>query len=473
MPHHSSLIVKLATQKSSYTLALAAVLLFSLLVADHCRANPHFPTYPAIRHNVAFWEQIYANHSINSAVIHDRNDLSKIYAKVALDDEDLPGARQANARKLTAIEDRYSELLRQLAQGKKPVLAEEKRVAAMFTGPNARNRLMLAADNIRSQRGQKERFQEGVIRSGAYMTAIRRIFSSHGLPAELAYLPHVESSFNVQAYSKDGAAGIWQFTRSTGKQYLRIDAAIDERLDPLIAANAAARYLKNSHQALDNWPLALTSYNYGTAGMVRAKNALGDYERVFREYNEGHFKFASRNFYSEFLAAVKVAQRLESNPAIRLAQPHRSTTHVIPGFIHIKEIQHHFGVSTEAIRQLNPALRPPVFTGEKYLPKGYALRLPAKGSNQLAAATPPPLIFKARQKESPKHLVKHGETASSIARRYRISLQQLIKANALDRRGTIFVGQKLTIPSKTAKSSASNEMGTKKGLSKQPPSRLG
>lgn len=459
--------------KSFYIFALAAVLLFSLLVANSSQANQLFPTYPAIRPNVAFWEQIYANHSINSAVIHDRNDLSKIYAKIALDDEDLPGARQANARKLAAIEDGYAALLGQLAQGKKPVSAEEKRIAAMFTGPNARNRLMRAADNIRSQRGQKERFLEGVIRSGAYMTGIRRIFLSHGLPAELAYLPHVESSFNVEAYSKDGAAGIWQFTRSTGKQYLRIDAAIDERLDPIIAANAAARYLKNSHQDLENWPLALTSYNYGTAGMVRAKNAMGDYERIFREYDEGHFKFASRNFYSEFLAAVKVAQRLESNPAIRLAQPSRSTTHVIPGFIYVKDIQRHFGVSTEAIRQLNPALRPAVFAGEKYLPKGYALRLPVVGNREVAGGTPPALVFKARQKESAKHLVKHGETASSIARRYRISLQQLIKANALDRRGTIFVGQKLTIPTKTAKSSASIEAGPETGRIRQILSRIG
>ena len=398
-----------------------------------------------------FWEQIYATHSINSAVIHDREDLSKIYTKIVLDDEDLPGARQANAQKLAAVQEGYATLLRQLAQGKNPVSREEKRIAAMFTGPSARNRLMRAAENIRSQRGQKERFYEGVIRSGAYMDEIRRIFISHGLPAELAYLPHVESSFNLEAYSKDGAAGIWQFTRSTGKQYLRIDDAIDERLDPLIAANAAARYLKNSHQDLESWPLALTSYNYGTAGMVRAKNAMGSYERIFREYKEGHFKFASRNFYSEFLAAVIVAQRLESNPATRIARPSRAKTHIIPGFIHITDVQRHFAVSAATIRQLNPALRPAVFSGEKYLPKGYALRLPATNTRQVAANTPPAKVLKARQKESAKHLVKHGETASSIARRYRIDLQQLIRANTLDRRGTIFVGQKLTIPVKTAK----------------------
>ena len=76
--------------------------------------------------------------------------------------------------------------------------------------------MAVAADNVRSQTGQKERFLTGVIVSGMYMNDMKKIFRSHQLPEELAYLPHVESSFNTRAYSKFGAAGIWQFMRATG-----------------------------------------------------------------------------------------------------------------------------------------------------------------------------------------------------------------------------------------------------------------
>ena len=168
--------------------------------------------------------------------------------------------------------------------------------------------MAVAAESVRSQTGQRERFLAGVIRSGAYIPAIKQVLRSYGLPEDLAYLPHVESSFNTAAYSKVGASGIWQFTKSTGKTYLRIDQAVDERSDPLIAAHAAAKYLKNSYNQLGTWPLALTSYKYGTAGTKRALNEKGSYERIFTEYNKGHFKFASRNFYAEFLAAKEIAR---------------------------------------------------------------------------------------------------------------------------------------------------------------------
>ena len=156
-----------------------------------------------------------------------------------------------------------------------PTTHNEKRVAALFTGKNRSRDLALAVENVRSQRGQKERFLAGVIHSGRYIQEIKRLFRTYNLPEELAYLPHVESSFNFNAYSKYGAAGIWQFTRETGKGYLTIDQTVDERLDPILAAHAAAKYLKNSYEDLNNWPLALTSYNYGLSGMLRAVNEQG------------------------------------------------------------------------------------------------------------------------------------------------------------------------------------------------------
>ena len=370
-------------------------------------ANGLFPLYESIRPNVAFWEKIYGSVSENTALLHDRRDLSLVYASVTLLDDNVPGAEAWNQTRLEQATAFYQEMLTRLSQGVQPTGAEEARIRAMFSGKNALARMAVAADSIRSQRGLKERFLEGVIRSGAYMPEIKKIFQNYGLPLELAYLPHVESSFIVEARSKVGAAGIWQFTRSTGRDYLRVTEAVDERLDPILAADAAARYLSDNYDKLQNWPLSLTAYNYGANGMLRAKDALGDYERIFREYEEGSFKFAARNFYSEFLAALNVAKRLESDPSIARHQPRPSRQHVVIRPSYIREIEQATGIGREEIGRHNPALLPPVLVGKVPIPQGHKLRLPPATSSLANQAA-----------------VRHaqaGASAAAIGKRYSIN----------------------------------------------------
>ena len=99
-----------------------------------------------------------------------------------------------------------------------------------------------------SSSGQADRFREGLERSSQWEAHIAQTFASQGLPPELAVLPHVESSFDPTAYSKVGAAGLWQFMRSTGRRYLRIDDAVDERMDPFRATEAAAQLLDYNYR---------------------------------------------------------------------------------------------------------------------------------------------------------------------------------------------------------------------------------
>ncbi len=361
-------------------------------------------------------------------------------------DSTLPGGQRTKTTSLEKLHNNYSKLLRKMSVSQKATTAEEKRISALFKGPNRFKEMAKAAKTVRSQTGQKERFIEGVTRSRMYMKTMKEIFRSQGLPEDLAYLPHVESSFNIKAYSKFGAAGMWQFTRGTGKQYLTIDAALDERLDPILATRAAARYLKKSYRFLNNWPLAITSYNYGTAGMLRAVKAKGGYEEIFNNYNEGHFKFASKNFYSEFLAALKVAKKIEamSTAAHRSAQ---SSHHLkLPGFIHVDHIKNHFRLSQKQIKNFNPALLSSVFTGEKLIPKGYSLRLPGTGKVKQRIKLIPSSWYVDRQKRSKFHRVKKGDTAGSIAKLYGVSTKNLQKANNLDKYATIYIRQKLRIP---------------------------
>jgi len=339
-------------------------------------AAENFPLYPSIKANVKFWEDIYSRYTTRQGVIHDTDNLNRVYSVVDLVDWETTNAAQINSDRVKAAKDRVREILLTLGNGIPSRTPEERRIAALF--PPQRHTIFHAArDSIRFQLGQSDRFYEGVIRSGKYLPAFRQIFRSMGLPPELAFLPHVESSFNPKAQSKAGAAGLWQFTRSTGKEYLIINELVDERYDPYIATRAAAELLKGNFERLQNWPLAITAYNYGRNGMLRAVREMGSYENIFMSYDQGAFKFASRNFYPEFLAAMRVASRMESNRRFPFEQPEATVTLQLKEETPAKRIQSSFRVSAESFSRLNPALLRPVLDGEKMIPRNYLVRLPA------------------------------------------------------------------------------------------------
>ena len=439
------------------------IFLFATPLAAFARSN--FPSYPIIEKNVHFWELIYGTYSTSQAVVHDPDDLDIIYTVTPIFSYRLPGASKINKPILKGIKNKYAKILKQLANGVKPQGTEEKRVASLFAKAS-RARLLRAADSVRIQIGQKDRFIEGEIRSGAYIKEIKRIFRQKGLPEELAYLPHVESSFDIRAYSKFGASGIWQFTRSTGKDFLTINYEVDERQDPLLASYAAATFLKRNFNSLQSWPLAITAYNYGPSGMRRAQKAHGSYDKIFKHYKQGYFKFASRNFYSEFLAALKTAKRMEKNPAITLQKPKKTLYYKLPAFIAAQDISTHFNISLRQLRKLNPALRKPVFQGKKYIPKNYILNLPDTQQYAKRLSMLPSSMYHSKQKPTQFYRVKRGDTAGAIAGRFGISLRSLRRANNLNKNAAIFVGQNLRIPGKQQRSPQNAPITIRQGQTK-------
>ena len=422
--------------------------LFSPFLSPGYAAEAPFPQYDVINSNVSFWIKIYADYSTTQAVVHDSVHLDIIYEVIDLEPAEHPGARKVNRKRMRQACERVERVLKRLAADPLAEDADCRRVAALF-GPRADARTFdRARHRVRAQIGQRDRFQAGLVRSGAYIDRMRTILTSYGVPEDLAYLPHVESSFNTHAYSKIGAAGMWQFTRSTGKRFMTVDYVLDERRDPIAATHAAARLLKENHNKLGSWPLAITAYNHGAAGMKRAQAAHGDYPDIFTSYKGRTFKFASRNFYSEFLAARRVASDYQRYfGQLALKAPIRSWSVSLGGFAAVTDLCRYFKVSPKAFRAMNPALRPPVFSGQKYVPKGYVLNLPAHDeSGGLALAENSSELFKPTQKRSRFYTVQRGDTAGKIARMHHVKLNDLILANNMDRRAIVYTRQTIRIP---------------------------
>lgn len=426
----------------------------SLMATPAIAADEPFPEYPCLRANVAFWKKVYAEYPSSKGLLHDSEDLGLVYEVISLAGDDSRQGERGNECMVEAAKQKYKQILLSLAQGRPPADPEEQRVAGLF-GPSLRpERLRAAAENLRFQRCLSDRFQAGLVRSGRYIGQIKNIFSQYGLPSDLAYLPHVESSFDYQAYSKSGAVGIWQLIRATGSRFLTINNSVDERRDPILASHAAAKFLQGNHRKLQSWPLALTAYNHGLTSMLRAKNSLGGYEKIFQTYDGPRFGFASRNFYAEFLAAREIAknyQKYFSN--LRLDDPLQTGVFTMTRAAGIKDLARHFKVDIATLAELNPALAEPVWTGQKYVPKGYQLRLPkatvTDGRLSLPLVNAPPRV--AEKPRHQVHRVKKGDTIGSIAERYGVSQRALIASNQLGPRQTITVGQKLRIPAPEAK----------------------
>ena len=414
-------------------------------------ADEDFPEPKGLQPAVAFWMRVYLEANTDGGLLHDNEYLGVVYENIRF--EGAEGRRKERIK--DARRDHWEQVLRRLALDPTPRDEVEREILQAFERAFGRRPgagdLRAAATRIRFQLGQRDKFREGLIRSGAYEDAMRDVFRRAGLPEDLAYLPHVESSFNIRAYSKYGAAGMWQFMRSTGRLFMNVDYVIDERLDPMVATVGASRLLGDNYRALNSWPLALTAYNHGRGGMLRAKSQFGDdIERIVKNYNSRSFGFASRNFYTQFLAARKILRNYESYfGPIEREEPEPIDEVALPFYADIRDIEQYLGVSRETVQRYNPALRPPVFQSNKRIPKGYVLRLPAgtaPAASERWLASIPSNRRHDDQHESNFYRVRRGDTLQKIAKRHGTSVQRLVAVNNLSRKHHIYPGEVLQIP---------------------------
>lgn len=437
-------------------LLVAAVWAPSAVLAAESLARP-----AGLEPDIGFWRKIFGEVTTNEALVHDNRYLGVVYEKLDLSASTSDGARQ---RTMDAAKAKYSRILTRLAAGERSALGQdERRVLALWAGrPDSRS-LRAAADRVRVQQGLSDRFLEGFVRSGRWQDHIRDSLREAGVPEMLAALPHVESSYNPEARSYVGAAGLWQFTAGTGRRFMRIDGAVDERRDPYRSSEAAARLLKANYGELSSWPLAITAYNHGTGGMRRAIRAVGtdNIETILRNYDGPAFGFASRNFYVSFLAAEEVERNAEKYfGPVRRDAPERLTAIDVPAYLSVSTLEQSLGLSRETLQTYNPSLLPAIWTGRKYVPRGFTLHLPESVSRVEADTRLADISTSERRPAqladpSPRtHKVRSGETLSGIAARYGVSPSRLASLNGLSRKNLIRVGQVLKLPGGAAAASA-------------------
>jgi len=433
------------------TLILVTFLSFLVCSTAWSSADPKlFPRPKGLEPAVQFWTKVFTEVNTKEGYIHDDSYLDVICEKFKFDPK---LTRRQNQKRLKREKEKIVKILRSLSRGKRSGLSsEEKRILALWPEDVSNSTLRGATDRVRFQLGQKDKFKAGLIRSGRWRDYILDNLKKKGLPREILALPHVESSFNPKAYSPAGAAGLWQFTRSTGRRFMRIDHIVDERMDPFKATIAAGELLQNNYDIIGTWPLATTAYNHGAAGMRHAARKMGttDIGYIIKHYKSRSFKFASRNYYPALLSAVDIEDDYKKYFGdVQLDPPIKDEILKVPGYVSINSIAKALGISKSELKERNLALRPAVWSNNKLVPKGYEIRVRPGASkyspNQALARLQSEHIY-AKQKPDSYHRVRRGQTLSTIAARYHVSVKAIARLNNIRRQNRIRVGQVLRLP---------------------------
>jgi len=285
---------------------------------------------------------------------------------------------------------------------------------------------------------------EAYRRSGRYRPQIVKALKEAGLPEELSWLPLIESGFNIKAFSRARALGLWQFIPSTGYKFgLKRNHWIDERMDPIKSTKAAILYLKELHQIFGDWTTVLAAYNCGEGKVLKViRNQNINYLDNFWDLYE-KLPSETARYVPRFLACLFIIRNPEKY-GIKLGKPDPSIpyeTVTISKQVRLKDIAPIIGCRYEELKLLNPELRYHITP-----PETYSLKVPkGKGSILIAKIDQVPTWIPPR-KAYTYHLVREGETLSYIALRYHSTIRDIVTLNQINDRDRIRVGQKLKIP---------------------------
>ena len=290
-----------------------------------------------------------------------------------------------------------------------------------------------------------------------YMPIFEETFNRYDMPEELKAMAIIESALNPVAVSRVGAKGMWQFMYHTAKIYgLHIDSFVDERLDPVKAADAAARYLKDAYNIFGDWNLAIASYNCGAGNVNKAIRRSGG-KRGFWDIWP-YLPRETRGYGPAFVGALYTLKYYREH-GIRpeaIQMPAHVDTFKINKMVHLKQVSELTGAPLEELKNLNPQYRHEIIPGNE---REYILRLPYQYTNAFIEHEDTLHLHKADVYFNPTTIkkikdggdgerivyrVKKGDVLGKIASRHRVSVAQIKRWNNL-KSNNIRIGQRLII----------------------------
>lgn len=290
-----------------------------------------------------------------------------------------------------------------------------------------------------------------------YMPIFEDIFNRYDIPQELKAMAVIESAMNPLAVSRAGAKGMWQFMYSTAKMYgLHIDSFVDERLDPVKSAEAAAQYLQDSYDIFGDWNLAIASYNCGAGNVNKAIRRSGG-KRAFWDIWP-YLPRETRGYVPAFVGALYTMTYYKEHgirpEAVEI--PAHIDTLKINKQLHLRQVADLTAAPLEELKNLNPQYRHEIIPGES---REYILRIPYEYTNAFIEYEDSVYRHKAEEYFNPVTIkkikdgadgerivyrVKNGDYLGRIASRHRCTVAQIKRWNNLSS-NNIRVGQRLVI----------------------------
>ncbi len=356
------------------------------------------------------------------------------------------------------------------------------------------------------QNRQRDVFARWLRRSGRYLPMIRERLARAGLPQDLAWLPMIESGFVTRARSRAGAVGPWQFMKSTARHYgLTVNRYVDQRRDPVAATDAAILFLRELYEDFGSWPLAVAAYNAGAGTIRRAMRKSG--ATTFWEIARTRYlRTETKRYVPKLIAAIIIAKQPEKYgfADIDYDPPLTYETVEVPRWTPLGAVAVASGTDLDHLRELNPELRQKTTPPDR----PYTLKVPPGTAKRVASTLPKVravvrttyathvvgrgdtidkvcrryqidklTLLKANDLRKTKlipgrrlripvqrteyrivdaahppaagelvmHRVRPGETLGSIARKYHVTIAQLVSWNGIENPNRIRAGSRLAL----------------------------
>ena len=315
--------------------------------------------------------------------------------------------------------------------------------------------------------------------SDYYFPMFEEELDRNGLPLELKYLAIVESALNPKATSRVGAKGLWQFMFQTGKIFgLEVSSYVDERCDPIMATEAAAKYLGRLFNSLEDWDLALAAYNSGPGNVSKAIRRSGGRTNY---WNIRHYlPRETAGYVPAFLATMYIFEYAEEHGFKPKGPqfPYIATDTIkVKKMISLEQVSKLTNTDLAELEFLNPSYKLGIIPFVK--DENYVLRLPVDAvgkfvTNEQAIYALAEKEFNQREKTLPEYTeqsdkiryrVRSGDYLGKIATRYGVSVGQIRRWNGL-RNDQIRIGQRLTIYPRKSVSKKSTSSKEKVAVSK-------